>query len=557
MPDAPVPTFDSVVLTAVVHEVRQRLPLRVLRVEPGGPYEVVLRTDRELLLLSADPAWPRVHFVQRRVSDSVSGAFADLLRARLAGSRVVAVEQPPFERVVDFHVQAPDGPYRLVAEPMGKHANLVLVREGTVVGAARPVPPERSRVRPLLPGFPYRPPPPDPRPKPGELDAAALLDCLHQFPQPLWRALLRCVAGVGPLLAYELAWRTGDPEATTCEPARACALAELLEELRDRVASGRFDPHLYGADPAPVAFAPFAYGCLKDLPARRVRMSEALERVADVRARTARLEAHRQALLSRIRALAERKTTALEQVRADLEQARNADRLREWGTLLLTYSGQVPKGASSVRLPGYQGEPVDIPLDPARSAVENAQEYFRRYAKLRAALRALPQRAAALQQEVDFLDSLRVHAECATTHRELEELAAELPGAPPRRRQAPRSAPRAFTVDGFQVLVGRSNRDNDRVTFQLAGPRDLWFHARGVPGAHVVLKTAGRVPAEPTLRRVAAVAAYYSGARTSPLVDVDYTERRFVRRVPGGLPGRVTYREERTLRVSPAPPEDL
>lgn len=555
MPNAPAPTFDSVVLAAVVHEVRQCLPLRVLRVEPGGPHDVVLRTDREPLLLSADPAWPRVHFVQRRSPDSVSGNFVDLLRARLAGGRVVAAEQPPFERVVDFHVQAADGPYRLVAEPMGKHANLVLVREGTVVGVARPVPPERSRVRPLLPGLPYRPPPPDPRPKPGELDGAALFDCLRQVPQPLWQALLRCVAGVGPLLAYELAWRTGDPEVTACEPARACALAELLEELRDRVTSGRFDPHLYGPDPAPVAFAPFPYGCLEDLPARRVRMSEALERVVDVRARTARLEAHRQALVSRIRALAARKTAALQQVRLELEEAQKADRLREWGTLLLAYSAQVPKGASSVRLPGYQGEPVDIPVDPARTAVENAREYFRRHAKLRAALRALPQRAVALAQEVDFLDGLRVHAECATTHQELEEVAAELPGARPRRGRPARSAPRAFTVDGFQVLVGRSNRDNDRVTFQLAGPRDLWFHARGVPGAHVVLKTGGRVPAEDTLRRVAAVAAYYSGARTSPAVDVDYTERRFVRRVPGGLPGRVTYREERTLRVSPAPPE--
>lgn len=555
MPPTPEPTFDSVVLAAVAGELRRHLPLRVVRVDPGGPHEVVLCCQAGLLLLSADPNWPRVHFVRRKPQEGGAGPFVDLLRARLAGARVVDARQPPFERVLELHVEAPDGPYRLVAEPMPKHANLVLVQGELVVGVARPVPPARSRVRTLLPGLPYRPPPPDPRPRPGEVDADALLACLAQAQQPLWQGLVRCVAGVGPLLSYELAFRTGDPEATTCGADRARALAELLGELRQRASSGQFDPRVYGPQAAPVAFAPFPYHCLTHLPATPATMSEALERVLDARATAHRLEVRRQALLGRIRALEDRKRAALEAVRADLERARQLDQLQEWGTLLLAYAHQVPKGALSAQLPGYRGEPVTIPLDPSRTAVENAQELFRRAGKLRAALRVLPQRLAALEQELHALQDLRVQVECAASHEELEEVAAELGTPASPRARGRRSPPRAFTVDGFQVLVGRSNRDNERVTFQLAGPRDLWFHARGQPGAHVVLKTSGRTPSEETLRRVAALAAYYSAGRTASAVDVDCTERRFVRKVPGGPPGRVTYRGERTLRVAPAVPE--
>ncbi|MCS7236276.1 MAG: NFACT RNA binding domain-containing protein [Armatimonadota bacterium] len=556
MPPAPPPTFDSVVLAAVAQEICRRLPLRVLRVDPGEAHEVVLHTDRGVLLLSADPTWARVHFVRHRPPHPSPSPVVDLLRARLVGARLVDVHQPPFERVLELHLQAADGAYRLVAEPIPKHANLLLVHDGRVVGLARPAAAARSRLRPLAPGSPYQPPPADPRPKPGEAGAGDLLNCLQRAAQPVWKGLLGCVAGVGPLLAYELAGRTGDPEASRCEPERAEALARLLDELQERVVAGRFDPRVYGPEQAPVAFAPFPYACLQHLPAAPASMSEAVERVAGPRSEAARLEARRQALLGRIRAMLQRKSTAVEQVQAELAEAGQADRLREWGTLLLAYAHQVPRGVPSARLAGYQGETVEIPLDPARGPVEKAQELFRRARKLQAASQTLPQRLRSLQQELQALEDLQVQAECARTHEELDEVEAELAGSRPRRAPPARAGPRTFTVDGFTVLVGRSNRENERVTFEMAGPQDLWFHARGIPGAHVVLKTAGRAPSEQTLERVAAVAAYYSAARTATSVDVDCTERRWVRKLAGAAPGRVTYRAERTLRVRPELPED-
>jgi predicted ribosome quality control (RQC) complex YloA/Tae2 family protein len=557
MPALPASTFDSVVLAAVAQEIARRLPLRILRAGPGASWEILLHTDRGVLLFSADPSWARVHFTRLRPVLPHPQPLADLLRARLVGGRIVRVRQPAFERVLELEVEAADGLWQLVAEPMGKHANLVLVRDGTVAGVARPVAPHHSRVRPLLPGFPYRPPPRDPRPAPGEWDAVALEACLRSREEPLWRALLRCVAGIGPLLSYEVAWRTGDPEAP-CEPGRGAKLALELAHLRDDLAQGRFDPRVYGPPGEAAFFTPFPYRCLQTLQSTPVSMSEAVEQVLDARARAAHLKAQRTALLRRIEALLARKTSALQQVRRDLEEAHQLDRLRESGELLLAYAHQVPRGAHSVQLPGYGGQPVEIPLDPSRSAVENAQEFFRRYAKLRATLRALPARAEALEREVEALHALRVHAEDASTPQELEAVQADLLAPPGRKRPRPAlPAPRTFTVDGFQVVVGRSNRDNDRVTFRIATPRDLWFHARGLPGAHVVLRTGGRTPSEETVRRVAALAAYYSAGRQAGAVEVDVTERRHVRKPPGSPTGWVTYQRARTLRVAPQPPEGL
>lgn len=557
MPPAPEATFDSVVLAAVVREVQPLLPLRVLRAESGGPHEVVLHGRAGSLLVSADPRWARVH-LWRAPARGEPHAFADLVRARLSGARLVQVHHVLFERVVQFDFEAPDGVWRLVAEPMGKHANLVLVHHGRVVGVARPVPPQRSRVRPLLAGLSYAPPPADPRPKPGELEPEALLAALRASPGPLWRALLHSVAGIGPLTSYELAFRTGDPEATTCDLNRAALLSRLLSDLRDRVLKGAFDPHLYLKAGVPATFAPFPLTCLEGLEGVRVTMSEAVERVLDARARASRFSERRGRLLARLDAQLSRKRSALEQVRQDLGASEELDRLREAGQVLLVYAHQVPAGARSVELPGHDGRTLHIPLDPHRTAVENAQALFRRYAKLRASLKTLPARASALEQEVGQLEALRVLVETAQMEEDLLAVEAELTGAEPRPGRALAAAqPRRFFIDGFAVLVGRSNRDNDRVTFRLSSPDDLWFHARGIPGAHVILRTGGQPASEDTVRRVAAVAAYYSAGRGSGAVEVDYTQRRNVSKPPGSPPGRVVYRGERTVRVAPAPPQEV
>jgi predicted ribosome quality control (RQC) complex YloA/Tae2 family protein len=558
MPNLPAPSFDAVTLAAVAAELRALLPVRIGRVVQPTSHEVVLGVrGAGGLLLSADARWARVHLTEAFPQTELTAPFGQLLRARLLDAGITNLAQPTFERTLELHLHTLEGPYRLVAEPMGKHANLILVQDGTVVGALKVIGPHRSRLRSVLPGTPYATAPPDDRPRPGEVSPLDLERLLASVPGPLWRRLLATVAGIGPLLAYEMCARAGDPEAEQSDALTVSRLAPELEDLARRVRDADFDPRLYSRGEQ-IAYTPFPFVCLRGWRETATTVSRAIEQTVGARIADARREERRRDLLGKIGAALRRREGALEKAEQGLAQSADADRLRMFGELLLAYASQIPPSVDSVTLPDYEGRQVQISLDPHRTAIENAQGYFRRYAKARAAAKSLPERIAGLRDEVAYLQEAGVHVEHARADEDLLEIGQELADAGylprPRERRRVRAVaePRTYQVDGFAVLVGRSSRDNDHVTFRLAAPEDLWFHARDLPGAHVILKIAGRQPDQHTIERVAAIAAYHSTGRASTAVDVVVTERRNVSKPKGARPGMVRYRGERTLRVRPA-----
>src|SRR5947209_9743027 len=262
-----------------------------------------------------------------------------------------------------------------------------------------------------------------------------------------------------------------------------------------------------------------------------------------------------------------------------LAEAEAADRYRVLGDLVLTYARAARPRDPVLRVPDHTagGVEIAIPLDPALSPSENAQRYFRRYAKARAVGRALPARIAEVEAEARALRDALVQIGAAATADDLREIQEDLAAAgvlgrrpspsrigrgrraPGRQDRSPPAAgtgPRRFhTADGATILAGRSARENDRITFRDAGPDDLWFHARGMAGAHVILK-AGGAPTEASMTAAAQVAAHYSEGRHSPQVAVDWVARKHVRKPRGAGPGAVTYAGERTLLVRPALPEE-
>ncbi|MGH2405665.1 MAG: NFACT family protein, partial [bacterium] len=241
--------------------------------------------------------------------------------------------------------------------------------------------------------------------------------------------------------------------------------------------------------------------------------------------------------------------------------AEDAGRLREHGELILAYLNRIGSGAQTVEVPGFDGSPITIPLDPSRSAVQNAQAYFRRYGRAAAARRRLPQRQAELESERAFLETVATAIAQADGADDLWEAEQDLIAAGLRRRRdrtirpGAVSAGRTFELaGGDRVRVGRSAQENDHLTFEVARPDDLWLHARGMPGAHVILSGASRAPAEAAIEAAAQIAAHYSAGRDAGKVPVDVTHRRFVRRVRGGRPGQVLYTNERTVTVAPGLP---
>ena len=311
-----------------------------------------------------------------------------------------------------------------------------------------------------------------------------------------------------------------------------------------------------------MAFAPFPMRAFEHLRAEpTATMSEAVDRYYRQDGPADALEERRRQLMGAIRSALRQRDAALEENRRLIGESGQADRYRLLGDLILTHAHDVRPRDRLLRVPDYTGggAEVEIPLDPALTPSENAQQYYRRYAKARATGRALPARVARLQAERDALAEALVQADAAASADDLWEIHSGLAemgvvARGPRSTPAARTGPRRFrTADGATILVGRSARENDRITFREAGPEDLWFHARGVAGAHVVLKAGGR-PSPASVEAAAEAAAYYSEGKGSARVAVDSVERRHVRKPKGAPPGTVTYTGERTLLVSPLRP---
>ena len=519
--------------------------------------EVYAGHERRYLLLSARPEQARVQLVEEKLRRGPERPLPLLLllRKHLRGARLARVAQPGFERILSLEFEAPAGPLMVVAEVMGRRSNIIAVDgEGMVLDAIKRVRPEQSR-RPVLPHAPYLPPPPLHKASIAGLTPADLRRLLAESQEPLWRGLVDQVAGMSPLLAREVVFRVaGDVEAIEASPADLLAAARAL--LVELPASHAWVPTVGLEDGRAVAYAPYA---LSHLPGQRQApsMSAAIAAYVAQRGQAApyaEAKARVRQELAEARARELRRRAAIAR---DLRPPEEIARLRESGEWILAYASQIGPRQEELVVEGSTGEALHIALDPERSAVENAQRYFRAYDNAKLAAEGGPQRLAAVDRALERLAQLETDLELAENRAEIDEVRAALVEAGyVQARKAPAGArssgPRRLeTEEGLVVWLGRNSRQNALV-LQRAAPGDLWFHARGVPGGHAILVTGGRPAPEAAVERVAALAAYYSAARNEARVPVDVTERRHVRAIPGAGPGQVTYRHERTLVVAPA-----
>jgi predicted ribosome quality control (RQC) complex YloA/Tae2 family protein len=565
VPDAAA-LFDSLVIAAIAGEIRAEAGARFAGVRQPAPDTIVLsltraRTIRHLLCC-IHPRMARIHFAARPEATERLAPFGTLLRSRLVDARLADVQQPPFNRVLRLRFDALTGPLWLIGEVMGRHSNLVLSDGRVVLGALKVVTTAMSPRRPVLPGRPYRPAPAD-RPTPEALDPAGLRDLLHGS-LPLVRRLSQSILGLSPQMAREVALRAGlDPALPAAEAAAgADEIHAVLAEIGATLRAGQFAPTLYTDGARIVAYAAMPMRIFAHLAAQRVEtMSEAVDRFSRQGGETSPREERRRQLATAVASILGRREAALEENRRILAESQHADRYRVLGDLVLTYARQAGPRDSTLRVPDHTagGAEITIPLDPALSPSENAQQYFRRYAKARAAGRAVPARIVQLEAEAEALRGALVQIETASSPDDLWEIendlaAAGIMGRRSRSRPPVRSGPRRFrTPDGSTIVVGRSGRENDRITFHEAGPEDLWLHARGVAGAHVILKSGG-APAEEGIVLAARTAAYYSESRMLGQVAVDCVARKYVRKPKGAAPGTVAYSGERTLLVAPGLP---
>ena len=534
-----------------------RTPAGVLAFDAFGELPLVL-LERDQPL-SPEPGWPRA------VADALEGLKIERIRAR-RGDRLIALDAASRSR---FGVVSQS---RLVAELVPRFGNLVLLKGDTVVAAAKSFEKGGRTVRTVTPGEPYEAPP---LPARRELPA----DFEHEFAalaggdagEPARKRAAKALRAAEPLLPLVLADSFVAEAASIPWASAAPLVAWLRDKARALIASTEGEPEGLGD-----VFGYFDGGRLVQahvLPLHQFasltqrRSRELVPLLADAaneqaaKAGNAGFTARREALRSR---LAKRRAT-LAAERATLEGDRADDseveRLRSWGDLLYANAPDVPAGASSYAPPAAPG--VTIALDPELDAKANAAAIFKRYRKAVGKRAHAERRLAQLEGEERALDALAWEVDRAVAET-VDELRAAVDAldrrkapkraekGPPRGKRGPLEVALGEDVRAF---VGRSPTGNADLTFRVARPDDLWFHARNIPGAHVVLRLdAAREPSDAEVRAAAALAAFHSKAGSAEKVEVDYTRRKFVRKQAGGAPGLVWYTNARTLLVAPRDP---
>ena len=520
--------------------------------------EVYANHKRHYVLASAEPQRPRLLLVTEKLrSASVPlTPFALLLKKYVNGAFINRVQVVTRERILRIEFdQRENGITTLVVELIGNRANIILLDAGGVIlDALKRVTSAVNRAREIVPRAKYVPPPPQGKADPLALTLPQLQSLLEKANgETLAQKVVASVAGTSPLFANELAFRVSG----TADSLYSSAYVTKIFEALTRAWNSPAEPSLAFEKEHPVAVAAFA---LTQFPHydKIPSMSAALETFFGA-------EESYEAVKVPLRAQINTALEKMERMRANLQRelvsADEIETLKLKGEMILGYQYALTPGQTKLRAQVDETLTLDIALDPKQNAVENANAYFAKYKRARDAQAAVPERIGVVENDIAFVQQLLNDLDAAETRAEIDAVIEQAQEAnvlrdttPATRGNVTRSEPRAFSSDDFQILVGRNARQNDWLTFERAKSDDLWLHARGHAGSHVVILSNGAEVPQTTLEYAASLAAYFSQARAHGAVDVIYTPRKNVHRVrgAGAHPGLVTVREERVVRVKPA-----
>lgn len=551
---------DTLTITAIAAELKGLIGARIDRIYQPSRYEVLIYLyhggEKNCLLLSTHPGRSRIHLTQQSYRHPEQPApFCMLLRKYLSGGVILGISQPPLERIINFMVRSMEGIFTgdLIAEIMGRRSNLILVnRDRRILGALKNRNLERNRYRAIFPGETYLPPPVPDKLDPYNLNPEHLAETLTlrslegKSPE---KTLLEQAQGISPLTATELVyrcrWNREQPEQS------ARRLVKELQMLFQNSREGHFEPCWALLENK---YASYRLTHLVSPQESYSSMSEMLDDYYRHNIERENMSALRRTLQTSVQKKLSRSERKLAEQQQDLERAKDKEKLRLYGETLLTFARQVPPGTEQVDLPDpYHPEQlIRIPLDPRLIVSGNAQKYFRLYRKAKNTEQKADKQLVLTRSEVDYWQQL-LNAIGKADYNQLLAIRLELEGSPQKAAATKKpeiSLPLTFHSSGKNpILVGRNRHQNDLVTFKLSSRQDTWLHAREMPGSHVLIKDAPYPPPPDLLEEAALLAAYFSKGRESPVVEVDYTAVKFVRRTPGGKPGQVLYTNYQTITV--------
>lgn len=571
--------FDGITIAAMVKELNTSLKGgRINKIAQPESDELLLtargQDGQKRLLLSASPSLPLLYFTSKnRISPLTAPNFCMLLRKHIGSARITDITQPGMERVVQFHLEhlneLGDVCHKiLIMELMGKHSNLIFCDDkGMILDSIKHVSSNMSSVREVLPGREYFIPKTQDKLDPLTITEEEFLSVICQKPLPAAKAIYSSLTGISPVMAQEVCFRAsidGNDSMQSLNEAARTHLYHTFARIMEQVKEGGFTPNIIFRGDEPVEYGvldfqqygPEYHSVSFDSVSQMLETYYASrDLITRIRQKSADLRRIVQTALER-----NRKKLMLQQ--KQMKDTEKKDKYKVYGELINTYGYGLEEGIKSFKaLNYYTNEEITIPLDPQLTPQENSKKYFDRYQKLKRTQEALEEQIKETTEEIQHLESISNALDIAREESDLSQIKEELTefgyvkkhytskkGAKMQTKSKPFHY---ISSDGYDIYVGKNNYQNDELTFKFASGNDWWFHAKKMPGSHVVVKTKDGTLPDRTFEEAGSLAAYYSQGRTAPKVEIDYLQKKNVKKPAGAKPGFVVYYTNYSLMAVP------
>lgn len=557
--------FDGITVAALVQELRDNLTGgRIAKIAQPEPDELLLTiktpTGQRKLYISASASLPLIYLTdENKLSPMTAPNFCMLLRKHIGNGRITSISQPKLERIISLHIEHLNElgdlcEKKLIIEIMGKHSNIIFCDDkDMILDSIKHVSAQMSSVREVLPGRTYFIPDTMEKSDPLSVNEKKFLDTLKEKPVPLGKAIYTSFTGISPVIAEDICFLAGLDSQLPASELNEDTLLHLFRQFSyymDDIRGCHFHPCIYYDGTSPKDFGAVTLSHFSNYTKQEfTSISEVLNTYYATKNTLTRIRQKSADLRHVVQTALERNRKKYDLQKKQLRDTENREKYKVYGELIHTYGYNLaPNSRELTALNYYTNEEITIPLDPTLTPAENAQKYFNKYNKQKRTFEALTALIQETADDIHYLESISNSLDIALTEADLIQIKEELMQTGYVRRKYTKkkekitSRPMHYiSSDGYHMYVGKNNLQNDELTFSFANGNDWWFHAKGAPGSHVIVKTGGDELPDRTFEEAGRLAAYYSKNRGSDKVEIDYVEKKHVKKPNGSKPGFVVY----------------
>lgn len=565
--------FDGITVAAMVQELKNALADgRIAKIAQPEPDELLLTIKtpegQKRLYISASASLPLIYLTdENKPSPMTAPNFCMLLRKHIRNGRITGISQPKLERIIILDIEHLDElgdlcKKQLVIEIMGKHSNIIFCDDqGRIIDSIKHVSAQMSSVREVLPGREYFIPDTMAKHNPLATDESSFGRILKEKPVPLGKAIYTSFTGISPVVAEEICYLAGLESGMTAGDLSDDMMAHLYRQFSyymEDVRQGAFHPVIYYEGNAPKEFGALPLTHYEGLVRKEfASISQVLSTYYATKNTLTRIRQKSADLRHVVQTALERNRKKYDLQAKQLKDTQNREKYKVYGELINTYGyNLVPGSKNLTALNYYTGQEITIPLDPTMTPQENSQKYFAKYNKQKRTFEALSDLIQETADDIQYLESIGNALDIALSEADLAQIKEELIQSGYVRRKFTKkkvkltSKPLHYiSSDGYHMYVGKNNLQNDELTFSFATGNDWWFHAKGAPGSHVIVKSNGEELPDRTFEEAGRLAAYYSKNRGSDKVEIDYVEKKHVKKPNGAKPGFVVYYTNYSLMI--------